>query len=88
VSVFVGRDYDPVEWAELIGKASSLGHVAQQYVDSDFQVEGDTCFRDLVGTIASGAIVGYGSRVSRARKVNIAQDGRKMAVLSSLRVTH
>lgn len=88
VSVFVGRDYDPVEWAELIGKASSLGHVAQQYVDSDFQVEGDTCFRDLVVTIASGAIVGYGSRVSRARKVNIAQDGRKMAVLSSLRVTH
>lgn len=88
VSVFVGRDYDQVEWAELIGKTSSLGHVVQKYVDSDFEVDGESCFRDLVVMIASGAIVGYGSRVSRARKVNIAQDGRKMAVLSSLQVTH
>ncbi|MGF6903269.1 hypothetical protein P3T22_004555 [Paraburkholderia sp. GAS348] len=86
VSVFVGRDYDQIAWTELVGKTSSLGHVVQQYVDSDFEVDGDTCFRDLVVMLASGAIVGYGSRVSRARKVNIAQDGRKMAVLSSLPV--
>lgn len=88
VSVFVGRDYGQIEWAELISKTSSIGHVVQQYVDSDFEVDGESCFRDLVVMIASGAIVGYGSRVSRARKVNIAQDGRKMAVLSSLPAGH
>ncbi|CAE6787549.1 hypothetical protein R69927_05447 [Paraburkholderia domus] len=87
-SVHVGRDYDDRAWRQLINKTSSLGYVVQQYVESDFEIDGESCFRDLVVMIASGAIVGYGSRVSRARKVNIAQDGRKMAVLSSLGATH
>ncbi|WP_176060729.1 glutathionylspermidine synthase family protein [Paraburkholderia sp. BCC1876] len=86
-AVHVGRDYDAATWTDLIMQTSSSGYVVQRFVDSECEVEGETCFRDLVVTIASGEIAGYGSRVSRARKVNIAQEGRKMAVLSSLRAT-
>lgn len=86
-SVHVGRDYDAATWTDLIMQTSSSGYVVQRYVDSECEVEGETCFRDLVVTIASGEIAGYGSRVSRVRKVNIAQEGRKMAVLSSLHAT-
>ncbi|WGS53459.1 hypothetical protein LFL96_20580 [Paraburkholderia sp. D15] len=87
-SVHVGRDYDAEAWTDLIMLRSSSGYVVQRYVDSETEVEGETCFRDLVVTIASGEIVGYGSRVSRARKVNIAQEGSKMAVLGSQRAVH
>ncbi|WCM22244.1 hypothetical protein NDK50_29960 [Paraburkholderia bryophila] len=86
-AVHVGRDYDTATWTDLIMQTSSSGYVVQRYIDAECEVEGETCFRDLVVTIASGAIAGYGSRVSRVRKVNIAQEGRKMAVLSSLRGT-
>ncbi|MFM0340230.1 hypothetical protein [Paraburkholderia fungorum] len=87
-SVHIGRDYDQTAWSELIRRTSSLGCLVQQYVESDYEVDGAPCSRDLRVMIASGAIVGYGSRVSHARKINSAPDRRKLAVLSSLEAPH
>jgi hypothetical protein len=83
-SVYVGKDYSKDAWKELVKLSDNFGFVVQEYVDSSYATVDNELYRDLVAMIASGRIVGYGSRVSYVRKVNVAQEGRKMAVLSSI----
>lgn len=84
VSVYLGKDYSRDAWKELVTLPDNFGFLVQEYIDSSYASADNELYRDLVAMIASGRIVGYGSRVSYVRKVNIGQEGRKLAVLSSI----
>ncbi len=84
--VYVGRDHTEMQWKKLFADQQLDGFLVQEYIDSHNLIAGNAVpgFRDLVAIIASGRIVGYASRVSSGYKVNIAQDGKALSVLSTL----
>lgn len=74
------------QWKTLFADQQLAGFLVQEYIDSHNLIASDAApyCRDLVAIIASGRIVGYGSRVSSGYKVNIAQNGKLLSVLSTL----
>ncbi|UUM21345.1 hypothetical protein [Mycoavidus sp. SF9855] len=85
-SVYVGRDHTEMQWKKLFADQQLDGFLVQEYIDSQYLIAGDAAsgFRDLVAIIASGCIVRHASRVNSGYKVNIAQDGKNLSVLSTL----
>jgi hypothetical protein len=81
--VIIGANTAAADWESAVRAPEHRGWLVQQrIVPQILPTERGHCFRDLVVPVLDGQVIGYGSRLSSDRIMNVARGGKMAAVFS------